>query len=78
MMIPPKSIVQLMACGPDERRKCNHLSLLSEILDRLNPDFSIKLMPHYITDRCIISVSSDNIYRVAQDLMTGSISETQS
>ena len=38
MMITPKSIVQLMACGPDERRKCNHLSLLSENLDRLTPD----------------------------------------
>ena len=32
MMIQPKSIVQLMASGPDERRQCNHLSLLSENL----------------------------------------------
>ena len=30
MMIKPKSIVQLMVQGPDERRKCHHLSLLSE------------------------------------------------
>lgn len=29
-MIQPKSIVQLMVFGPDERRKCHHLSLLSE------------------------------------------------
>ena len=29
-MIQPKSIVQLMVQGPDERRNCYHLSLLSE------------------------------------------------
>ena len=34
-MIQPQSIVQLMAHGPDERRKCKHLSLLSENLQYL-------------------------------------------